>query len=200
LKDDAEDVKFTRATQEPFLEGEEIARFFAMSRFHLYPSPIMKSRALLVGGGLRLWCAIGRRGVTSRKREGDGATPRGSLRLLTLYRRQDHWRGASARLPARSIRPHHGWCDDPRSPRYNRLVTIPFSGSHEILWREDHLYDLVIETDWNARPAKRGCGSAIFIHLARPGLAPTEGCLAFHRKDLALLLRRIGRESRVVIH
>ena len=192
-------MKFTSNAPRPFLVETEIARFFAMSWFQLFPSPMIKDRALLIGAGLRLWCAIGRSGVTSRKREGDGATPRGTIRPLTVYRRVGRWRGQLFHLPSRDIKSHDGWCDDPRSPRYNRLVTLPFPGSHESLWREDHLYDLIIETDWNAYPAKKGCGSAIFIHLARPGLKPTEGCLAFHRKDLALLLRRLNRKSRIVI-
>jgi L,D-peptidoglycan transpeptidase YkuD (ErfK/YbiS/YcfS/YnhG family) len=127
------------------------------------------------------------------KREGDGATPRALLRPVVIHVKRGTGFTICGGLPARTIRPCDGWCDDPRSRRYNKPITLPSSESHERMWREDGLYDCVIETDWNRRPAIRGRGSAIFLHIARPGFAPTEGCIAFSRKGMKLVLARLGR-------
>lgn len=145
-------------------------------------------------GPLRLRCALGRSGVIQQKREGDGATPRTLLRPLRIFYRFGQTLLPPPRgLPSRIIRQDDGWCDAPLSPAYNRLVKLPFPLSHETLWRKDHLYDLVIETDWNHRPRRAFHGSAIFIHLAREGYQPTEGCIALSRKDMRLLLAQLHR-------
>jgi L,D-peptidoglycan transpeptidase YkuD (ErfK/YbiS/YcfS/YnhG family) len=99
----------------------------------------------------------------------------------------------------RRTRPDDGWCDDPQHRRYNRNVRLPFAASHERMWRDDELYDIVIEIGWNDRPAIRGRGSAVFAHLARPGYTPTEGCVALSRRDMVRLLPRIGPETRMDI-
>lgn len=158
-----------------------------------------RSRAVLMAGALRLPCAIGRSGLTRSKREGDGATPRGTLRIATLYFRPDRWKTRGPFPVWHPISRNLGWIDDPASFRYNRPVRLPVKARHETLWRQDSLYDIVLETDWNRRPAIRGRGSAIFIHLARPGLLPTEGCLAFSRADMRHLLPLIGRDTRILI-
>ncbi|KMO27857.1 L,D-transpeptidase catalytic domain protein, partial [Methylobacterium variabile] len=103
-------------------------------------------------------------------------------------------------LPLRPIRPDDGWCDDPRDRRYNQPLTLPAPGiSAERLWRDDGLYDLVIDLDYNRGPIRRGRGSAIFLHVARPGFRPTEGCVALRRPDLVRLLRRLGPATRLTI-
>jgi L,D-peptidoglycan transpeptidase YkuD (ErfK/YbiS/YcfS/YnhG family) len=170
-----------------------------MTVFFLRLNPLDRTKAMLEGGGLKLGCAIGRSGVITRKREGDGGTPRTTLKPLRIFMRQDQWHSRAFDLPIQPIKGDMGWCDDVRSARYNRLIRIPFAFSHETLWREDRLYDIVIETSWNAQPAIRGFGSAIFIHLARPDLKPTEGCIALNRKDMALFLTRLRRETRIII-
>ena len=170
-----------------------------MTVFFLRLNPLDRTKAMLEGGGLKLRCAIGRSGVITRKREGDGGTPRATLTPLRIYVRRDEWRSRGFDLPSYAIQGDMGWCDDVTSSRYNRLIRRPFALSHEKLWREDHLYDIVIETDWNAQPAIRGLGSAIFIHLARPGLKPTEGCIALSRKDMGLFLRCLNRRTKIII-
>lgn len=133
--------------------------------------------------GSRLYpCSVGRGGVTVTKREGDGGTPTGRLRITAMLYRPD-------RLPrptdwATPIVPRDLWCDDPSSPAYNSKVTAPFAPSHEHLRRADPLYDLILITDWNMDPALPGLGSAIFVHQwRRPGF-PTAGCIALSRRDL----------------
>ena len=170
-----------------------------MSTFRLCRDPLALTRARLVGVGLSLPCAIGRSGVVVGKREGDGGTPRGILRPVAVYVRRNHWPTRAFRLPSRTITPRLGWCDDVTSSRYNRPISLPSPSSHETLWRDDDLYDIVIETDWNRRPAIRGRGSAIFIHLARSGFKPTEGCIALDRKSMMLFLNRLDRNTRIII-
>ena len=150
--------------------------------------PGHRTRGLLVAGNLVLQCALGKGGISAFKREGDGATPLSSMRLLYGYRRGDAGHLPLSRLPLRRVRKLDGWCDAPKDPNYNRPVNLPFKASHEKMWRNDDVYDVCIVMDWNIRPRRRGCGSAIFFHLARPGFTPTEGCIALKRADMARLL------------
>ncbi len=167
---------------------------------HLYPHPGDRRRGILRVGSLSLPCALGRSGPIVRKREGDGGTPRTELRPVAIYFRPDHWAFRSFILPHYPISKTDGWCDDSSSPRYNRRINLPSRLSHERLWRDDRVYDIVIETNWNHRPAIAGLGSAIFIHLARPGFQPTEGCIALDRKGMRLLLPLLNRLTRLMVH
>jgi L,D-peptidoglycan transpeptidase YkuD (ErfK/YbiS/YcfS/YnhG family) len=148
-------------------------------------------------GNLNLSCALGRSGRRARKREGDGATPVGCWHALRVLYRADRVGRPSTGLPVKRIRANDGWCDAPADRNYNRPVRCPYAASAETLWRADRLYDVLVVLGYNTRPRMRGCGSAIFVHLAKPGHAPTEGCIALKREHLLLLLRRLGPGSRV---
>jgi L,D-peptidoglycan transpeptidase YkuD (ErfK/YbiS/YcfS/YnhG family) len=91
-------------------------------------------------------------------------------------------------VPVEPIAPNDGWCDDQGHRSYNRRVTLPFDASHERLWRDDAVYDVIGVLGWNDDPVERGRGSAIFLHLARPGYSPTEGCVALELRDLRAVL------------
>ncbi|HJQ59624.1 MAG TPA: L,D-transpeptidase family protein [Vineibacter sp.] len=135
-------------------------------------------------------CALGRGGVLTDKGEGDGATPLGTWTLRCVWYRADRLAAAPATvLPTRAIREDDGWCDDPRSPDYNRPVTLPHPARHERLWRNDAVYDVVVELGYNDDPPVPDRGSAIFLHVARPDYGPTEGCVALALNDLLRLLR-----------
>ncbi|KAJ57467.1 hypothetical protein ACMU_02890 [Actibacterium mucosum KCTC 23349] len=148
-------------------------------------------------GARRMPCAIGRGGLTGDKREGDGATPLGAHRVVGGYYRADRMAQPAAWLAP--IGPRDLWCDDPTHPAYNLPVQAPFDGSHERLRRGDPLYDLVLATTWNFPDAEPGRGSAIFVHQWRKPRHPTEGCVAFHARDLRWLLRHIGPGSVIEI-
>ena len=148
------------------------------------------TRGVVKLGGLAFPCALGRSGRSVRKREGDGATPVGRWRLLAVLYRADRGPRPRTRLPVRPIAPDDGWCDAPADRNYNRPVRHPYPASAERLWREDGLYDLVVVLSHNVRPRVRGAGSAVFVHLARPGYRPTEGCIAMQREHLVRLLER----------
>ena len=157
------------------------------------------SRGLLEAGGVIWPCALGRSGLTALKREGDGATPRGSFALGPVYYRPDRVLPPRTALDAVPIDPDLGWCDDAASFAYNRPVRLPFSGSHERMWREDGLYDFVVVFGHNTAPPRRPFGSAIFLHLARPGFLPTEGCVALRRQDILKLMPRLGPQTRLMV-
>ena len=150
-------------------------------------------------GPLHLRCALGRSGITAVKLEGDGATPAGRWRLVEVRWRCDRGPRPRTVLPVRAIRPDDGWCDAPDDRNYNRPVSHPYSASAERLWRADHLYDIVVVFAYNSRPRARGRGSAIFMHLARAGFPPTEGCIALGVADMRRLLARLGASARFVI-
>jgi L,D-peptidoglycan transpeptidase YkuD (ErfK/YbiS/YcfS/YnhG family) len=165
----------------------------------VYRSPIDHRRGRIVAGSLTIPCALGRGGTTRSKREGDGATPVGRFGLLGCFYRADRGRRPATRLPVAAIQPGDGWCDDPSDRRYNQPVPLPYPARHERLWRDDHVYDVVLDIAWNRGPVVRGRGSAIFLHLARPNFAPTEGCIAIEPRMAARLLERIGPNTRIEI-
>ncbi len=163
------------------------------------PLPARPTRGLLTLGPLALPCALGRSGLTRFKREGDGATPVGRFALLGGLRRADRALPPGGPLELVPIRRDDGWCDDRDDGRYNRPVRLPFAPSHEALWRDDHLYDVVIVLDANIRRRVIGCGSAIFFHLARPNFEPTAGCVALRPADMRRLLAHLGRNPVMTI-
>lgn len=157
------------------------------------------TRGHVTTGGMSWPCALGRSGCRVIKREGDGATPCGTWRLDLVLYRPDRGPPPATRLPVRALRPSDGWCDDAADRHYNRWVQLPYTASAETLWREDAVYDLIVVLSHNRRPRRRGGGSAIFMHLARPNYAPTQGCLALSERDLRLILSQARVGTRIVI-
>mgnify|MGYP000126732668 CR=1 FL=1 len=157
---------------------------------------------VLTPKGLRFFgttypCTIGRGAVTTTKREGDGATPRGCHHIVGMLYRPDRI------LPPNNwgvpIGPGDLWSDDSAEVDYNTQVRAPYTASHEALRRADPLYDLVLLTDWNWPNAIPGHGSAIFIHQwRRPGY-PTEGCVALSRKNLHKIASMAKPGTRLII-
>ena len=143
--------------------------------------------------------ACGRSGVRADKREGDGASPAGTFPLIQGYYRADRIAPPPTSLPMSALRPEDAWVDDPADANYNRLVPLPYPAHHEEMWRADGLYDLVVLIGYNTDPAVPGRGSAIFLHVARPDFAPTEGCIAVAREVLGQLLGLLGPGSMITI-
>ncbi|KAA9005992.1 L,D-transpeptidase family protein [Histidinibacterium aquaticum] len=157
---------------------------------------VLTPRGLRVRGRT-LPCAIGRGGMTGDKREGDGATPRGTHGIVGLLYRPD--RLARPTDWAVPIRPGDLWSDDPADEDYNLLVRAPYDASHEALRRPDPLYDLILLTDWNWPRAERGRGSAIFLHTWRKPRHPTAGCVALSRPNLLWLARGLRPGDRLIV-
>jgi L,D-peptidoglycan transpeptidase YkuD (ErfK/YbiS/YcfS/YnhG family) len=161
--------------------------------------PGARAKGLLTAGPIMLPVALGRAGVSANKREGDGATPRGVFRLRRLWWRADRMPRPLTLLPTRPIRPDDAWSEDPHDRHYNRPFKRQSHESGDRLWRDDRLYDFIIELDHNTRPRISGRGSAVFMHVARPGFAPTAGCVALEAQMLRRLLARVGAGTRIVI-
>lgn len=144
-------------------------------------------------------CAIGKAGVTLQKREGDHASPIGVFALRKIYYRSDKGIVPDCVLPCHAITPEDGWCDDPKHPLYNQKISRPFDASHETLWRDDHLYDVIVVLGHNDAPPVPGAGSCIFMHVAKEGYTGTEGCVALKLPDLLALLKHVSVDTLIEI-
>lgn len=144
-------------------------------------------------------CALGRSALTTRKQEGDGATPMGVFRLLCVLYRSDRIARPITALPAEPIRPDDGWCDAPEDRNYNRPVRLPYAASTETLFRTDRVYDIIVCLEHNVTPRKRNAGSAIFFHLARPGYTPTEGCIAVSEPHMRRILAAAAPGAAMIV-
>jgi L,D-peptidoglycan transpeptidase YkuD (ErfK/YbiS/YcfS/YnhG family) len=148
------------------------------------------------GGGVldlgtrRVRCALGKAGVrpAADKREGDLASPAGVWPIRRVLYRPDKGAAPATALAVQALAPDDGWCDAPDDPAYNRPVKLPHAASAERMWRDDGIYDLVVVLGHNDDPPVPAMGSCIFLHLARRGYLPTEGCVAVTRADLEELL------------
>ena len=171
----------------------------SLRRLAVRRSPARSAQGWLSAGPLTLPVALGHGGIKANKREGDGATPRGVFRLKRLWWRADRHPRPATLLPVQRIAADDGWCEDPSDRNYNRPVKLPPQSKADRLRRTDHLYDFIIELDHNTRPRVVGRGSAVFIHAARPGFAPTAGCVALELKMLRRLLARLGSHTRIMV-
>ena len=162
-------------------------------------SPEQKPRGWLIAGATQIPCAIGRAGIGRKLLEGDGKTPAGRFAICHFYFRPDSSFRPRRSLGAQPLRRDSAWCDDPADRNYNRPVRLPYGRSREGMWRADDLYDLVGVLDYNIRPRVQGRGSAIFLHLARPDLSPTQGCVALRAADMRRLLPRLLPRAVMVI-
>jgi len=163
----------------------------------LKPTDLVVTPQGLRAFGRTLPCSLGRGGISTRKKEGDGATPAGVHRLVgMLYRPDRITKPADWAVP---IQPGDLWSDDPAHEDYNLMVRAPYPHSHERLARADRLYDLVILTDWNWPYAVKGRGSAIFIHRWRKPGHPTEGCIGLRPRDLLWIAPRIRHATRLIV-
>ena len=158
-----------------------------------------RRRGWLMAGQLVIPVPLGRGGILANKREGDGATPKGTYRLRRLWWRADHHPRPKTFLPIRAIKRDDAWCEDPASRHYNQPIKLGGDAGGDRLMRDDQLYDFIIEIDHNTSPRVAGRGSAVFLHLARPDFSPTAGCVSMKQSDMLQLLRRIGPETKIVI-
>jgi L,D-peptidoglycan transpeptidase YkuD (ErfK/YbiS/YcfS/YnhG family) len=176
-------------------------RFRACLFLKVVPQPGDRRKGRLIAGHFSFPCALGRAGAGFKKWEGDGVTPIGVFALRRLHYRPDKLRRPQTRFPARRIAKADWWCDDSNDRAYNRLVrarAMP-RDAKEGLWRQDDLYDLLIEIGYNDKPAVRAKGSGIFLHLARKGFTPTQGCVAVSCEAFLKLLRVIGPKTKIRI-
>ena len=172
----------------------------SLSVIHVNTRPSRRSQGLLSTGPVSVPVALGRTGIKADKREGDGGTPAGRFRPVRLWWRADRLPRPQTRLPVRRIAADDAWCEDPNDRRYNHAYKRSATEPGDRLRRDDGLYDLIVEIDHNRRPRIAGRGSAVFIHIARPGFGPTAGCIALKHHDLLALLRQLTPKTRIIVH
>ena len=143
-------------------------------------------------------CAIGKKGIGSKKKEGDLITPIGVFDIKYILYRRDRVK-VLTKLKKKIIKKNMGWCDDPKSSYYNKLVRLPFAGKHEKLYKKENIYDIILVLNYNMSPIKKNKGSAIFIHISRINYKKTEGCVAVKKVDLIKLLKEINPNTKVKI-
>lgn len=161
---------------------------------------LVSSQGTLSFHGQIYRCALGRGGVKADKQEGDGATPLGSFAMRKVFYRPDKFTAPPVtKLPLEALESNSGWSDDSALPDYNCYVQLPYTGSHEQLWRADDLYDIIVVLAYNDAPVMLGKGSAIFMHIAREAYTPTDGCIALSQPDLLALLAGADANTRVEI-
>ena len=148
----------------------------------------------------KIKCAIGKRGITSRKVEGDKKTPKGTFIFKSIFYRKDRILKIKSPLKKYIIKKNMGWCDDPSSTNYNRLVKLPFILSAEKLWLKENIYDVIVVIDYNLKPVVKNKGSAIFLHIAKKNYTATEGCVAVTKKNMIFLLEKINNKTKIVIN
>jgi L,D-peptidoglycan transpeptidase YkuD (ErfK/YbiS/YcfS/YnhG family) len=145
-------------------------------------------------------CALGKFGIGEKKKEGDNITPRGIFNIIKIYYRKDRIKKLSSRLKPIEITKNMGWCDDPKSRKYNQLINLPAKYSHEILYRKDNIYDLILVLNYNIKPTVKNRGSAIFIHVAKKNYKKTAGCIALKKVNLIYLAKEIKKNTKVLIN
>ena len=147
----------------------------------------------------RIKCAIGKRGIGHKKREGDKITPKGKFKIKTILYRKDRVSHFKSKITTLPITKDMGWCDDPKSKKYNKLIYFPFKHSAEKLYRSENIYDIILVLNFNMNPVKKNKGSAIFIHVAKKSFQPTQGCIALNKFELIKLVKSIKINSVVKI-
>ncbi len=159
---------------------------------------IIYNKNTLLYDEFKFKCSIGKKGITSNKKEGDFKTPKGIFSLGSLFYRKDKIPKLSTKLNKIPIKKNMGWCDDTDSKLYNKLINVNSSIKHEKMFRRDSKYDLVIVINYNTRKVIPNKGSAIFIHLTN-NYKKTKGCLALSKKDLLILLKLIDKKTKIKI-
>ena len=148
---------------------------------------------------LKFKCSLGKAGIGKKRKEGDNITPSGKYKIVTIYYRSDRIKKISSKLKLIKIKKNIGWCDDPKSKKYNQLVKLPNKYRHEKLYRTDNIYDLIIALNYNMKPIIKNKGSAIFIHIANKNYKSTAGCIGLKKNHLINLVGKIKKNTKVLI-
>ena len=145
-------------------------------------------------------CALGKSGIGKKTKEGDNITPKGTFNVIKIYYRGDRIKELSSKFKLIKSTKKMGWCDDPKSKKYNQLIKLPTKYSYENLYRRDNIYDLILVLNYNMKPKIKNKGSAIFIHVAKKNYKKTAGCIAIRKFDLIRLIKEIKQNTRVIIN
>ena len=160
----------------------------------------LKNKHILEVDEFQFRCCIGKNGLKKEKSEGDKSTPKGLFKLKKIYYRADRIKNLKSKFKQIIIKKNMGWCDDPYSNYYNKIVNYPFKYSSEKLWRKENVYDIIIVIDYNLNPVVKNKGSAIFLHIAKRKYRPTNGCIAISKNNIKLLASKINKKTKIKIY
>ena len=160
---------------------------------------IVINKKYLTYGQYKVKCALGKRGIGFKKKEGDLITPIGQYIVKYILYRKDRIKKIQSKLRKIVIKKNMGWCDDPKSKSYNKLINFPFNYSFEKLFKRENVYDIILVLNYNMRPIKKNKGSAIFIHIAKKNYAKTKGCIAVKKTELLKIAKAIKINTKVKI-
>jgi L,D-peptidoglycan transpeptidase YkuD (ErfK/YbiS/YcfS/YnhG family) len=161
---------------------------------------IVKKSGYLKYKNLKFRCALGRGGVKKKIMEGDNITPKGIFKIIKIYYRHDKIKKIKTLIKKIKIKKNMGWCDDPNSRFYNKLINLPTKYSHEKLYRNDNLYDLIVVLSYNTNPIIKNKGSAIFMHVAKNSYRKTKGCIALKKNHLIKIISKIKKNTKIKIN
>ena len=160
---------------------------------------ILIRNKLLNCGNYKVKCAVGKIGIKIKKKEGDLITPKGLFKIKRVLYRKDRIGRLNTKLKKTPIKKNMGWCDDPSSKFYNKLINFPFKFNAEKLYKRENIYDIILVLDFNMNPIRKNKGSAIFIHIAKKKFTPTKGCVAISKNVLKKILSKINKDCKVRI-
>tara|TARA_B110001452_G_scaffold260816_1_gene258770 strand:- start:499 stop:942 length:444 start_codon:yes stop_codon:yes gene_type:complete len=143
---------------------------------------ILIKKKFLIYNNYKVKCALGKRGIGNKRKEGDFITPKGLYKIKYILYRKDRVSKIKTKFNKVILKKNMGWCDDPKSSRYNKLIRTPFNYNYEKLYRKNNIYDIILVLNYNMNPIQKGKGSAIFIHIAKKNYKKTEGCIAIKKK------------------
>ena len=161
---------------------------------------IVKKSGYLKYKNLKFRCALGKGGVKKKTMEGDNITPKGTFKIIKIYYRSDKIKKIETLIKKNKIKKNMGWCDDPNSRFYNKLINLPTKYSHEKLYRNDNLYDLIVVLSYNTNPIIKNKGSAIFLHIAKNSYRKTKGCIALKKNHLIKIISKIKKNTKIKIN
>ena len=159
----------------------------------------LKNKEYLIVDEFKFKCSIGKKGLKSKKTEGDNCTPIGIFKVGKVYYRSDRVKKPETVLKTKKITKNMGWCDDPYNKKYNKEIVLDKKNKGEKFYRRDNTYDILVVIEYNTKKTKPFKGSAIFIHLTK-NYSPTEGCIALKKNDLLILLKIINKNSKIKIY
>tara|TARA_A100001015_G_C14920884_1_gene684269 strand:- start:662 stop:1162 length:501 start_codon:yes stop_codon:yes gene_type:complete len=160
---------------------------------------ILINKKFLTYDQYKVKCAVGKRGIGLKKKEGDLITPIGQYKIKYILYRKDRIKKIQSRLRKIIIKKNMGWCDDPNSKKYNKLINLPFKDNNEKLFKRENIYDIILVLNFNMNPIKKNKGSAIFIHVAKKNYSKTKGCIAIKKTELLKILKVIKINTKVKI-
>ena len=150
---------------------------------------ILINKKYLTFKNYKVKCALGKRGIGNKKKEGDFITPKGVFKIKYVLYRKDRVKKIKTKLKKTIIKKNMGWCNDIESNQYNKLIRLPSSYSHEKLYKKENIYDIILVLNYNMNPIIKNKGSAIFIHVSKKNYKGTEGCVALKKIHLIKVLR-----------